>query len=208
MDSLTEIITRHAHNAHWYIFIAIILAGFNLPFSADILILVSALLAATVVPEHAWLLFFAILSGCYLSAMCAYWLGRILGSSLCKRKFFAKLLNPQRLDKVKNFYERYGLWTLIIGRFIPFGVRNCIFMSTGMSKVHFGKFILRDAIACSLWCSIAFYLFYTLGQNYEVVWHYLKAFNLVLFAAFSVTVIGLIWYKSRKKARMSKLPTN
>lgn len=206
MEHLTEIITHHAHNAHWYVFIAIILAGFNIPFSIDILVLLSAILAATIIPENTYLLFFSILTGCYLSAMCAYWMGRLLGSTLSKKKFFAKLFNPERLGKIKRFYEKYGLWTLVIGRFIPFGVRNCIFMSSGVSKLHFGKFILMDAFACALWCSSAFYLFYTLGQNYEVVWHYLKAFNLLIFAAFSVTVIGFIWYKRRKRPRRQKVP--
>jgi membrane-associated protein len=208
MEHLTEIITRHAHNAHWYIFTAIILAGFNIPFSADLLILAAAVLAATVIPEHTWLLFFSILFGCYFSAMCAYWMGRFIGTTLAKRKCFAKLIGPQRLSKIKQFYEKYGLWTLVLGRFIPFGVRNCIFMSSGMSKLHFGKFVLMDALACVLWCSSYFYLFFTLGQNYETVWHYLKTFNLLVFAAFSVTVISIIWYKSRKKTRARNLSTN
>jgi membrane protein DedA with SNARE-associated domain len=208
MEHLTEIIANHAHNAHWYIFVAIILAGFNIPFSADLLILAAAILAATIVPEHTWILFFSILFGCYFSAMCAYWLGRLIGTTLSKGKFFGKFLSPERLFKIKQFYEKYGLWTLVLGRFIPFGVRNCIFMSSGMSKLNFGKFILMDALACSLWCSICFYLFFTLGQNYETVWHYLKTFNLLIFAAFSVTVIGIIWYKSRKRTRTSKLSPN
>ncbi len=204
MEYLTDLIARHAHHAHWYLFAAIMLAGFNIPFSADILILLAAVLAATVVPEHLWLLFGSILLGCYFSAMCAYWLGRLLGASLSKSKFLSKIMPPKRLTKIKQFYNKYGLWTLVLGRFIPFGVRNCIFMSSGMSKVHFGKFILMDALACTLWCSTTFYLFFALGKNYETLWHYLKTFNLLIFAAFSVTVIGLIWYKSRKKAqRMS-----
>jgi membrane-associated protein len=203
MGNLTEIITQHASNAHWYIFFALILAGFNIPFSADLLILVAAILAATIIPEHAWLLYFSVLIGCYFSAMCAYWLGRTLGATLCKVKFFARLINSERLGKIKHFYDRYGLWTLLAGRFIPFGVRNCIFMSSGMSKLHFGKFILMDAIACTLWCTSIYYLFYTLGQNYEAVWHYLKAFNLLIFIAFSVTVIGFVWYKSKKRTRAS-----
>ncbi len=208
MEHMTQIISHHAHNAHWYIFIAIILAGFNIPFSADLLILLAAVLAATIVPENSWLLFGSILLGCYFSAMCAFWLGRLLGSTLGKTKFFSKLINPQRIAKIRQFYDKYGLWTLVIGRFIPFGVRNCIFMSSGMSKLHFGKFILMDALACTLWCSACFYLFFTLGQNYETIWGYLKAFNLLIFVAFSVTVIGFIWYKSRKKTRARRLPAN
>jgi membrane protein DedA with SNARE-associated domain len=208
MEQLTEIITQHAHKAHWYIFAAIILAGFNVPFSADLLILAAAVLAATIIPEHTWILFFSILFGCYFSAMCAYWVGRLIGKAMSKRKFFSKLLGKERLSKIKKFYEKYGLWTLVVGRFIPFGVRNCIFMSSGMSKLHFGKFVLMDALACSLWCSLCFYLFYTLGQNYETIWHYLKTFNLLIFVAFSVTVIGFIWYKIRKKTRTQDLSTN
>ena len=201
MESLIELITHHAHHAHWYIFAAIVLAGFNIPFCTDLLILMAAVLAATIIPENTWILFFSVLIGCYLSAMCAYWLGRLLGSTLSRWPFFSKLINPQRLIKMKAFHEKYGLWTLVLGRFIPFGVRNCIFMSSGMSKLHFGRFILMDALACSLWCSVSFYLFFTLGQNHERVWHYIKTFNLLIFAAFSVTVIGVIWYKSRKKTR-------
>ena len=208
MERLTEIIVHHAHNAHWYVFIAIILAGFNIPFSADLLILAAAILAATVVPEHTLHLFFSILLGCYFSAMCAYWLGRLIGTALGKNKFFSKLFNAERLFKIKKFYEKYGLWTLVIGRFIPFGVRNCIFMSSGMSKLHFGKFILMDALACFIWCSTCFYIFFTLGQNYETIWYYLKTFNLLIFAAFSVTVIGILWYKSRKKTQKKSLSTN
>ncbi len=206
MEHFKEIIAHHAPHAHWYLFSAAILAGFNFPFCIDLLMLLSALLAATLVPEHTFLLYFGMMISCYLSAMCAYWVGRLLGTALLKRKFFSKLFHPQRLAKIKRFYDKYGLWTLLIGRFIPFGVRNCIFMSSGMSKVHFGKFILRDAVACSVWCSSLFFLFFTLGQNYEIVWHYLKTFNLVIFAAFSVTVISWIWYKRRKKTQTSNPP--
>jgi membrane-associated protein len=208
MDHLTSIITHHAHNAHWYIFIAIILAGFNIPFSADLLILLAAVLAATIVPENAWVLFGSILVGCYISAMCAYWVGRILGSTLFKTSFFSKLFSAARLSKINRFFNKYGLWTLVIGRFIPFGVRNCIFMSSGMSKMHFGKFILMDALACTLWCSTCFYLFFSVGQNYHVLWEYLKTFNLVIFIAFSVTVIGFIWYKVKKKTQATNPSIN
>lgn len=201
MEQLTQIITQHAHNAHWYLFIAILLAGFNIPFSADALILIAAILAATIVPEHTWLLYGCILVGCYLSAMCAYWMGRLLGTYLSGKKFFSRLFPAQRLTKIKQFYEKYGLWTLVFGRFIPFGVRNCIFMSSGMSKLPFGRFILMDALACTLWCSTLFYLFFILGQNFDTLWHDLKRFNLLIFGAFSVTVIGFIWYKRRKKTR-------
>ncbi len=204
MEFLKNLITEHAAFAHWYIFGAVILAGFNIPISIDILVLLAALIAATLVPENTAWLFGAVLIGCYLSAMCAYWVGRFLGKTLSTSKFFSKFMPSSRLLAIKKFYEKYGMWTLIFGRFIPFGVRNCIFMSSGMSKVPFGKFILTDALACSVWCSAYFSLFFILGKNYETLWHHLKTFNLCIFSAFGVAVIGFIWYKLKKKRKPSK----
>ena len=203
MDTLITWITDHAHHAHWYIFTAIVLAGFNIPLCIDLLVLISAVLAASLVPEHTWHLFTSVVLGCIFSAWCAYWLGRLLGNRLQRTRFFSHLLKPEKMDKIRLFYQKHGLLTLIIGRFIPFGIRNCIFMTTGMTKINFYRFILMDAIACLIWCSTCFYGFYTLGQNHQQVWEQLKTVNLLIFAAFSVTVISFIWYKNRKKTRQS-----
>lgn len=202
MDILIAWISEHAYQAHWYLFGAIILAGFNIPFPIDLLAAASAILAATIIPDHVWILFTALLTGCYLSAMCSYWLGRTLGHYLPQMKYLSKLFSQKRMEKIHYFYKNYGLVSLILGRFIPFGVRNCIFMSSGMSKVPFVKFIAMDALACSLWSSTLFFLFYLLSKNHTLLWHYLKTFNLFIFLAFSVTGIGIIWYKNRKKVRV------
>jgi membrane-associated protein len=199
MDAFIDWISQHAHHAHWFIFAAVLLAGFNIPISVDILIITSAVLAATLVPEHTLHLYFAIFGGCYFSAWIAYWVGRLAGKKLLRYRWFQKFLPPQRLEKTQKFYEKHGLWALLLGRFIPFGVRNCIFMSSGISRLSFSKFALWDFIACSVWSSISFYIFYKLGQNYQFVYDHFKVFNLVVFGIFGVTLIGTIWYKRRKK---------
>lgn len=204
MDTLVDWITRHAENAHWFIFASILLAGLNIPISADVIIIISAILAATVVPENFWFLFMSVFLGCALSAHLAYWVGRLIGPQLLRMPYFSKVLQPARLAKIQNFYEKHGFSTLIIGRFIPFGIRNAIFMTTGISKAHFGKFVLRDGIACFLWTSISFSAFYALGNNYEKLKSYLHMFNILIFAFFAVAVIAFIWYKKNKKKQASQ----
>lgn len=199
METFIHWIVQHAHHAHWFIFGAILLAGFNIPISADLLILAGAFLAATVVPEHTLYLYLSIFLGCYFSACIAYWFGRLAGKKLGRFSWFSKLLPQERLNKTRRFYQKYGFWTLLIGRFIPFGIRNCIFMTTGMSRLSFVKFAIWDFFACLAWTSCAFYAFFTLGHHYQMVWHYVKTFNLLIFAAFSVTLIAFLWYKRRKK---------
>lgn len=205
MESLLAFVSEYARYAHWYIFCALILAGCNVPISADVLIALAAFLAAAVIPEHLVLLFASVLLGCYFSAGCAFWLGRLAGKQLLRLPFFAKLLPEKRLERMRSFYERRGFATLLVGRFIPFGMRNAIFMAAGMSRFSFSRFLLMDVVACSLWVSTLFVLFYTLGQNYQEIWEGLKTWNLIIFSAFSVTGIGWIWYKRQSKNKMDNL---
>jgi membrane protein DedA with SNARE-associated domain len=124
-------------------------------------------------------------------------MGRLVGPRLAQLPLFEKLLHPERIQKMRRFYERRGLLALVVGRFIPFGVRNALFMSTGMSKLPFFTFVLRDALACSLWATVSFSSFYLLGQHLDLLWHYAKTFNLVIFTLFGVAAIACIWYKRR-----------
>jgi len=197
MDSIIAFICQNAEIAHFVIFALLILAGFCVPVSEDLMIVVSAVLAATVVPHHTVELFLAVFLGSYLSDWIAYGLGRFGGGKLMEKKWFAKSLKPKRLAKIHHFYEHYGFWTLLIGRFIPFGVRNALFITAGLGKMPFSRFILADGLACITSNSVLFFLAYKMGQNYEVLLSSLKWFNIGLFAFFAMTGIGVIWYKRK-----------
>lgn len=201
MESLSQFLIKHAEHAHWYLFACAILAGFNVPISVDVLILLAAFLAAAIIPEHLWHLLLSVWIGCYFSAWCAYGVGRFLGERLKKYSWFCKILPQGKREKIQEFYKKYGLWTLLVGRFIPFGVRNAIFMTSGMSKMRFSRFMMMDAFACSLWIFSVFFLCHSLSHHYEWIWKNLKAFNAVIFVAFGVTVIGFLWYKKRNSKR-------
>jgi len=202
METLIDFFTRHAAYAHLFVFGAILLAGMNIPISIDLVIILSATLASNVIPEKTIHLYLSVLTGCLLSAWIAYWIGRLFGPKLCKLRFFKKIMPPERIEKVKNYYDKHAFLTLLIGRFMPFGIRNCIFMSSGISKFPFRKFVIRDLVACFTWSSLYFYLIFTLGQNVQTLYHYAKKFNLLIFIAFLVTVIAIIWYKKKTRAKL------
>lgn len=199
METFIEFIKAHAHSAHWVLFGAALLAGMNIPISIDLLMIIGATLAATLIPEHLFYLYFALFLGCVFSAWIAYWIGKTIGPKLLKLPFFSKLMSPKRMQKVKKFYKKRGLMALFIGRFIPFGVRNCLYMSCGMSRMPFTKFALCDSLACAVWSTASFTLYYFLGKNIETLYSSVKTVNFFIFIAFSVTVIGIFWYKKKKK---------
>ncbi|NGX59097.1 MAG: Inner membrane protein [Chlamydiae bacterium] len=201
MQSFITFIQNNAHIAHWALFGAALLAGMNIPISIDLLMIIGATLAATIIPEHLYQLYFSLLIGCALSAWISYWIGRMIGPKLLKLPFFSKVFSPKRMRKVKRFYQKRGLLSLVLGRFIPFGIRNCLYLSSGMSRMSFAKFALCDGFACGLWSTLSFFLYYLLGKNIDTLYSQVKWVNLFIFSAFSVTVIGIIWYKKKKKVK-------
>lgn len=200
MESIIQFLFDHAQHAHWIVFTALMLAGLNIPISEDLMIILSAVLAATVVPENTYKLFLGVFLGCYFSDWLCYWIGRHFGPKLWNIAWFAKAFDKKRIDQVQSYYAKYGFWTLIVGRFIPFGVRNGLFLTAGLGKMPFGKFAMSDGIACLISNTTLFSLAYMVGKNYEMLLTSLKTFNIFLFSAFVVSIIGFIWYKRRKKA--------
>lgn len=204
MESILSFIFSHASHAHWVIFSLLMLAGLNLPISEDLLIIVSATCASTLVPENVWKLFFAVFLGAYLSDWIPYWIGRRFGASLWNIRWFSRMIKKERLEEVKHYYAKYGVWTLIIGRFIPFGVRNCLFAAAGMGRMSFWKFLLSDGIACLISNTVLFSVTYFVGEHYSILLNKLKWINITLFLLFLIALITFICYKRKQKMQSQK----
>lgn len=208
MDQITQFIIKNSHCAVWISFVLTLLAGFCIPISIDVIMVLSAFLAATTIPEQTVPLYLSLLIGCHLSAWIAYWVGRIMGPKLLKFPVFEKIVPENKQKKIHRFYQKHGLLTLLIGRFIPFGIRNCIFITTGLSKLNFVQFIRRDAFACIIWTTSCFFAYYSLGQNFNLLMKKIKTLNLFIFLTFFVAVITILCYKKYRKKRFKKLDKN
>ncbi|SCA58605.1 Inner membrane protein BB_0250 [Chlamydiales bacterium SCGC AB-751-O23] len=201
MEEILTFFSQYAEYSHYLIFFALMLAGLNVPISEDLLIITGGVLASTIIPENTEKLFIAIFLGCYLSDWESYWVGRLLGPNLWKIPWFSRMVSKKRVEKVHSFYEKYGFLTLLIGRFIPFGVRNCLFLSAGLSKMNFLKFIISDGIACIISNIALFSLAYSFGKNYDKLLAYLREVNIGVFSAFLLMIISYtIWCFFRNKA--------
>ncbi|NGX56690.1 MAG: Inner membrane protein [Candidatus Anoxychlamydiales bacterium] len=200
MNAIINFIFENAHIAHYIIFGSLILAGLNIPISEDLMIILSAVIASTIIPKNTYILFFSVFLGAYISDWMVYWIGRLIGIRLWNYKWFKKTVPKKTLSKIKLFYKKYGVYTLLIGRFIPFGVRNCLFLTAGMSKMNFIKFIICDGIACLLSNFVLFYIAFSASKNYDTIFSTLKKANLIIFVCFIVTLIIIFcYYKNKKK---------
>lgn len=198
MDQLLELINANVQFAPFIIFGALLLAGFNLPVSEDAMLFISAILARNN-PEKLLWLFMGVFAGAYLSDLICYWLGRKFGPKLFSIKFFSNMVSPKKLDRINHFYKRHGILTLLVGRFIPFGVRNALFLSAGLSKMNFLRFSLSDLAACIISNVFFFTLYYHYGMT---VVDYVKKGNMVIFG--SAAIFALIYWIIKKKRKASR----
>jgi membrane-associated protein len=192
MEGILENIQANVQWAPYMIFGLLLLAGFNLPVSEDGMLFISGILAAKN-PELKYQLFTGVFLGAYFSDLICYWLGRLLGPKLWKINFFASMVSMDKVDRMNQFYTKYGLVTLLLGRFIPFGVRNGLFLTAGLGKMNFLKFSLSDLLACTISCISFFALYFHFG---ETVIEYVKKGNIIIF---SIAAVALVVYFVRKK---------
>ncbi len=200
MESLFNFVCTNADHAHFFLFGLLMLAGLNIPISEDLILLIGGVLAATCVPENTLTLFVWIYLGCIFSAWEAYLIGRKLGPYIYEVKIFRMhLLTRTHTEKLFHYYEKYGIWTFVIGRFVPGGVRNALFMTAGLGKMPFLIFVRRDCLACLLSSSTLFSLGYIFGQNKESLFAYFadyqKGAGFLLLSIFGL-IIGRILYRN------------
>lgn len=188
MESFFSFICEQAPNAHWGLFLLLMLAGFNVPISEDLILLTGGAIASTCISDHTMRMYLWLFFGSWLSAWIAFWIGRLLGPKIYNVPWFSRVITPKRIHRLHGYYEKFGIFTFIIGRFFPGGVRNALFMTSGLGGMRFLTFILRDGFACLISSSVIFTLGYKFGENHALIFHYFKRYEIAL----SILVLCLL----------------
>lgn len=202
MDAILEFIAANVDHAYIIIFLLFILAGFYLPISEDVLLITGGALVSIYRPEKYFLFYTWLFFGAWISAWEIYWIGRLLGPRLYEIKWLSWLVSAKKIEKLHFYYERFGVFTFIIGRFIPGGMRNALFTTAGMGKMPFWKFMLRDGCAALISTSVIFYIGYVVGENYRLIVQNLIAYNRLAFAVIFVCLflgVSYYWFVHKKR---------
>ena len=187
MDPILAWLNCHVHSFPLVIFIALLLGGFNLPISEDVLVITSAILCQTekarIAPFYLAIFFGAVISDCIV-----YFWGWLLGRGFISIKLFPRIVKEENTIRFSKALNKYGIFTYLIVRFIPFGVRNVMSMTSGFVNFCFIKFLIFDAIAALCNTSALFWIIYFFGRSGG---KYFQIFGIVLFVAFIFLCIYL-----------------
>ena len=187
-------------------FVGLLLAGLNLPVSEDLIIITGAILCHE---KHSLIItsLIAIFAGVIITDFFVFWVGTRVRKGAAKSKFFTRLVPEKALDKMHYYLDKYGIFTFIVCRFIPFGVRNTLFFTSGIFKLRLRVFVLYDIIAALISVNTLFFLTFHFG---EVVEKPIKIAGIVLFVVVVSAVISLIirfivmWRKKESSGRTSE----
>lgn len=124
--------------------------GFFLP--GDSLLVVSGLFAAAGKLNVA-LVMLAFFLGSVIGDSTGYWTGRVMGKTLFNRES-SWIFKPSRVEKAKQFFEKYGPKTVILARFVPI-VRTFAPIVIGASEMPYSRFLPYSIFGGLLWiCSM------------------------------------------------------
>ena len=124
--------------------------GFFLP--GDSLLVVSGLFAAAGKLNVA-LVMLAFFLGSVIGDNTGYWTGRFMGKTLFNRES-SKIFKPSRVEKAHAFFEKYGVKTVVLARFVPI-VRTFAPLVVGAAEMPYYKFVVFSILGGALWiCSM------------------------------------------------------
>ena len=122
------------------------LVGFFLP--GDSLLFSAGLVAAARGDVNIVILIFMVFLAAFIGDQVGYVLGRKIGRPYFQRRNSKRM--QKMLVKSERFYERYGWWSVVIARYIPW-VRTFVPPIAGTVKMNYYKFLSANALGAFLW---------------------------------------------------------
>ncbi|HKQ89085.1 MAG TPA: DedA family protein [Blastocatellia bacterium] len=112
-----------------------------------------------------------------------YWIGYFVGPKVFRSES-SRWFNRAHLDRTNAFYEKYGVKTVVIARFMPI-VRTFAPFVAGIGRMYYPRFLLFSVLGSILWIGIFVAAGYVFG-NFEVV---KRNFTLVVLAIIFISIL-------------------
>jgi membrane protein DedA with SNARE-associated domain/membrane-associated phospholipid phosphatase len=120
----------------------------------------------------------------------SYWAGRRLGRQFMLRHGPKVKITEERLERVEDFFARYGGRTIFFGRFVGL-IRAIAPFIAGSSRLPFGRFLPYDIVGAGLWATYLVLLGYIFSKSLHQLLEFAKRGSLAL-AAVIVLVAGIV----------------
>jgi membrane protein DedA with SNARE-associated domain len=193
MPRAAELVARYGYFAIF----GLLMLGIVGPLIPDETILVFAGLFA----RQGKLEYLAVVAAGYAGSLCgitvSYLIGRNGLAYLIDRIPFMRKHSGRYLERVNQWFDRYGHWTLFFGYFVV-GVRHFTAVAAGTSKMGVRQFALYAYTGGLIWVICFVSLGYFLGDQWERVGHTINRGALAIAIIIAAGALFGVWWKKRK----------
>jgi membrane protein DedA with SNARE-associated domain len=188
------------HFTYLGVFVVLLLGSLGVPIPEETAVIAAAVLSHAGVIRW-WLALPVCLLGVLSGDMVLYWVGRYWGATVLNWRVVRLVLTRKREQWLKAAYRRHAVKTVVTARHVM-GLRAAAFLTAGMARVPFWKFVVADVGAAVLGVPFGFGLAYFFTDQIEAiaadvhrVERWLALAGLLVLAA---VLIGGVWRWKRR----------
>lgn len=139
--------------------------------------------------------------GAVINYLLAMWLGRPIIYKFADSKLgHLCLLSGEKVQVAENYFNDHGKVSTFIGRLIP-AVRQLISIPAGLSKMHFGQFMLYTFLGAFAWNCVLAALGYIAHGQMDLIHEYSHELSVAILVLLGAAIVYVI---VRKLVKTSK----
>ena len=193
---VAELIERFTYAG---IFLVLFVAGLGVPIPEEAPILAAGILASQEVIRW-WLALIVCFGGVLSGDIVLYWVGHHWGEHIMDWRFTRFVLTPEREKLVVEAYHRHGVKIVFTARFVA-GFRAAAFLTAGIVRIPFWKFLLVDGIAALVGVPLGFGVAYLFTDQLPAILKGVHRFEKILALAGMTLLAAIIGYAAYRKSR-------
>jgi membrane protein DedA with SNARE-associated domain len=128
-----------------------------------------------------------------LGSIPAYWAGARGGRPAVEAYGRWLLLSRRDLDRVDDFFAKYGSLAVLIGRMLPI-IRTFIAFPAGVAKMNQVRFHIYTFIGSWPWCYALAYFGMKLGDTWNTNPVFKETFHRFHLAVEAFILVGFVWF--------------
>ncbi|MBN2021655.1 MAG: DedA family protein [Pirellulales bacterium] len=192
---MTEILLTHG--SYLVITIVLILTGAGLPVPEEVPIIAAGLLSAHGRLDP-WLAAGCCLFGALAGDCVMYYLGYRFGRRVIREHpWWVRCVSPEREAQIEWMLQQHGLKVFFLARFLV-GLRSPVYLSAGVLRVPFRRFLLIDLFCATMVIGTFFGLSYVYG---EAITRWIQGAEYVLTGVVVLCLIAAAAYLWRRHRR-------
>jgi membrane protein DedA with SNARE-associated domain len=185
------------HGSYVAIVVVLVLTGAGLPIPEEVPIVTAGILSAHG-QLNPWLALVCCLIGALAGDGVMYWIGYHFGRNVLREHhWWTRFVKPSREAQIEQMIGRHGLKVLFLARFLV-GLRSPVYLSAGILRVPFRRFLLIDLFCATTVIGTFFALSYRYGT---VIVRWIRRIEISLSVVVVLVLIVVVVYFWRRHRR-------